>query len=836
MHGHTARFSTRAGLATAHVLLALATLSFSPAPPAVAQTPAPSAWRQPAAEILEVLHAPGPSSARLSPTGTTLALLTPLPYPPLADLAQPMLRLAGVRVLPASNGRHGEYHSTGLSLVATRDGTERRVALPADARVFNFRWSANGERFVFLNQTPAAIELWAGETRTATAKRVGDLRVNPVLHGETAWMPDPRHLLVRCVPAGRGPAPQRPASPPGPKLQETAGGTATSTYEARDLLTGPHDAELFAYYAQGQLMLVDLETGQARPVGAPGLITSADPSPDGRFLLVERLRPPFSYAQAWYRFARDVEVWDLQGKVVQEVAKLPLADRVPIHGVPDAPRDFSWRATAPATLVWIEALDGGDPGRAAEQRDLLRAREVPFDQPPRDLYRAPHRVTGWQWGADGLVVVYEWERSRRWVYRTALDADHPETPPRRLFDLSANDAYGDPGEFVMKVDPDGHAVLDQDGENLFLIGQGASPGGMRPFLDRYSLSTGETERLFRSDSTGVEWCFGWIDRAARMFLTRRESPADHPNFAVRTLTSPAATPAAAGEPEWTSTSRPITRWTDPIPQVRAIQKRIVTYARADGTPLSFTLYLPPGYVEGTRLPTVIDAYPLEYSDPSTAGQVTATDQQFTRLAGTSSLFFLLDGYAVLQDVTMPVIGHPDNAYDTFIEQLLSSTEAAIAKATELGVTDPDRVGIMGHSHGGLMTATLLAHSNLCRAGIARSGAYNHTIRPFGFQGERRTYWQAPENYVKLSPTLHADKIDEPLLIIHGEVDENPGTVPLQSEKLYEAIRGTGGRARLLILPHEGHGYRARESVEQVLAEQLDWFRAHVKEAPARTDR
>jgi len=295
----TVHLSGRPGLATMRILLALAVLPLCVSPPAQAQPPAPAAWRQPAAEILEVLHAPGPPSARLSPTGTTLALLTPLPYPPLADLAQPMLRLAGVRVLPASNGRHGEYHSTALSLVATRDGTERSVTLPPDARVFNFRWSADGERFVFLHQTPTAIELWAGETRTAAAKRVGDLRVNPVLYGETAWMPDQRHLLVRCVPAGRGPAPQRPASPSGPKLQETAGGTATSTYEARDLLTGPHDAELFAYYAQGQLMLVDLETGSARPVGEPGLFTSAEPSPDGRFLLGGRLRPPCSYAQAW---------------------------------------------------------------------------------------------------------------------------------------------------------------------------------------------------------------------------------------------------------------------------------------------------------------------------------------------------------------------------------------------------------------------------------------------------------------------------------------------------------------------------------------------------------
>jgi dipeptidyl aminopeptidase/acylaminoacyl peptidase len=277
----------------------------------------------------------------------------------------------------------------------------------------------------------------------------------------------------------------------------------------------------------------------------------------------------------------------------------------------------------------------------------------------------------------------------------------------------------------------------------------------------------------------------------------------------------------------------ITNFTDPAPQLTSIQKRIVKFERADGTPLSFTLYLPPGYQVGTRLPTVIDAYPLEYSDQGTAGQVTGSDRRYTRLSGGSSLFFLLDGYAVLQNVTMPVIGDPDTMYNTFVEQLVSSAEAAVQKAVEMGVADPERIGVMGHSHGGLMTATLLAHSDLFRAGIARSGAYNHTMRPFGFQSERRTLWQARDNYVKLSPVMHADKLNEPILIIHGEADQNPGTVPIQSEKLFESVRGTGGTSRLVMLPHEQHGYSSREAVEHVLAEQLSWFDRYVKNAAPR---
>jgi dipeptidyl aminopeptidase/acylaminoacyl peptidase len=431
-------------------------------------------------------------------------------------------------------------------------------------------------------------------------------------------------------------------------------------------------------------------------------------------------------------------------------------------------------------------------------------------------------------------MVFEYERERRWKHIWALNADDPTSTPVHLIDVSMNDLYNDPGYPVQRRLPSGGTVVLQEGDALLMSGRGASPQGDRPFLDRLSMTTHQSERLFRSADTEYEYFIDWLDLDSRTFLTRRQSPTDVPNYFVRTLTGK-KDQVEPGETEWESDARPLTKFEDPTPQLRGITQKIVTYQRADSTPLSFTLFLPPGYKEGTRLPTVLDAYPLEYSDPETAGQVSGTEKWFLRLMGTSSLFFLLDGYAVLQDVAMPVIGHPDTAYDTFIEQLVSSAEAAIGKAVELGVTDPERVGVMGHSHGGLMTATLVAHSDLFRAGIARSGAYNHTMRPFGFQSERRTLWEAMDNYIRLSPVMHADKINEPLLLIHGEADQNPGTVPLQSEKLFEAVRGTGGTVRLLMLPHEEHGYRSREAVEQVLAEQLDWFELHVKNAPSRED-
>jgi dipeptidyl aminopeptidase/acylaminoacyl peptidase len=467
-------------------------------------------------------------------------------------------------------------------------------------------------------------------------------------------------------------------------------------------------------------------------------------------------------------------------------------------------------------------------------RDRLLMQSAPFDAKPREVMRLDERFSGIAWSdSSGFAIVDEYERERRWTRTFAIDVDAPATPPRILWDLSDNDRYRDPGSPLYRVLPNGSPVMHREGSWLYLSGAGASPEGDRPFLDRYDLSTGRTERLFRSGRQGYEAFVAWIDPAEGTFLTRRESPRDPPNFEIRALGARRRGRVEPGEAEFASTSRALTRFPDPTPRLRGITKRIVKYKRADGVPLTFTLYLPPGYRDGTRLPTVFWAYPLEYSDAETAGQVAGSDRRFLTIGGASHLFFLLDGYAVLDNVSMPVIGHPDSVYNTFVDQIAANAKAAIDKAVALGVTDRERVGVAGHSHGALMTANLLAHTDLFRAGIARSGAYNHTLRPFGFQSERRTLWEAPEVYVGLSPLMHANKIREPLLLIHGELDVNPGTVPLQSDLLYRAIVGTGGTARLVLLPLESHGYEARESVEHTLWEMTTWFDRYVKGAAPR---
>lgn len=803
----------------------------------------PGGYQKPPKAVLDVLHAPPIPVTILSPPRDGFLVLRGDPYPPIADLAEPMLRLAGVRLNPKTNGPHRAPHWRTISYLPLEGGKEEPVrGIPDGARIGNVVWSADGARFAFTNTIPdQGVELWTGDVATRSASRVDGARLNQGLGTGLVWMPDQRTLLIRLVPEGRGEPPASSAVPTGPSVQEGSQKKGIgSTYETRDVLKSPADEARFDYYMTSQLALVDVATGRITPIGAPDLYVRPDPSPDGRYLYVERLHRPYSYFHPHTRFPREVEIWNRSGKLVRTITSLPLQDQIPIHGVPTGLRAAGWKSTAAATLVWVEALDGGDPLAKVPHRDRILTWSAPFTDGdgPRELLRLEQRLAGLHWGERGEdLLVAEYDRQRRWERMFLIrdgEARPPGAPvePKLLWEQSVNEKYRDPGYVVQRFLPSGAIAFHQDGDWMWLAGNGSTPEGDRPFLDRYNLSSGETERLFRSDKESFETYVGILDWERGTILTRRESPRDPPNYFIRTLGGPQRN-APAGEAQRRSTIRAVTRFPDPAPQLRGIKREIVTYTRQDGVPLSFTLYLPPGYRKGTRIPTVVYAYPLEYSDPGTAGQVGGSEKRFTTMGGASYLFFLLQGYAVLGNTTMPVIAHPDSVYDNFVEQLVASAKAAVDKAVAMGVTDPERVGIMGHSHGGRMAATLLAHSDLFRAGIARSGAYNQTLVPFGFQGERRTFFEVPDTYLRVSAFRYADRIQEPLLLIHGEADANPGTLPFQSDLMYRAVVGTGGTARLVMLPLESHSYEARESVEHALWEMLTWFDRYVKNADPR---
>jgi dipeptidyl aminopeptidase/acylaminoacyl peptidase len=824
--------------------LALAALAAC-AVPAIGAAPVAASssagYSLPPKNILDVMLAPSPPVASLSPAGNAMLLVSWQDYPSIARVSTPILKLAGARVETKNHSKHdtpGGYGVTpcaaSFELTRVPDGTRIPVALPAGACPGGPIWSADGRQFAFTNSAASAVELWIGDAATGKVRRVPGVRLNPLLNDALQWMPDQKTLLVKTVPASLGAPPPEPEVPGGPSIQQTGGDKGeSSTYENRDTLTNAHDEDLFDYYATSQVAFVDTRSLLVTPVGAPANIEALDASPDGQHLLVTTIHKPYSYVTTYERFPRDVEVWNVAGRarpVVAKIASIPLTDRVPVAGVPVGPREFEWRATAPATLVWAEALDGGDWKAKVPQRDKVMLLKAPFTAAPTEIARTEQRFEGFAWGerAD-TALMEEYDENRHWTRAFVVDVDAPQARPRLLWDLSSDEKYANPGRPVYRRLPTGERVMRQDGDAIFLSGAGASVDGDRPFLDRLDLKTLRSERLFRSDRTEYERFLGFSGPDTRSFLTWSESTMDPPNAFLRTLGRPAE--AGRGEPAFASTRVAVTHIPDSAPAVRAIHKRLVRYKRADGVDLSFTLYTPPGYVEGTRVPTILYAYPRDFADASKASQVTGSQATFTRLRQYRLL--LLAGYAIIDNASFPVIGDPKSAYDTYLEQLVADAKAAVDEAVRLGVTDPDRVGVTGHSHGALMTANLLAHSDLFRAGVATSGSYNKTLTPFGFQSERRSVWEAPEVYRKVSPFFSADTMKLPILIVHGADDANPGTTPLQSTKLFEAIRGNGGTARLVMLPHEPHWYASLESNEQLIYEMVTWFDRYVKNAAPR---
>jgi dipeptidyl aminopeptidase/acylaminoacyl peptidase len=782
-------------------------------------------WQSPPEELLEVLHTPRLPRVWTAPTGEYLFLANPVLYPPLTELAAPMHKLAGIRVNPATNGRHGQHGGTSPRLVRIEDGVTTPLNLPEDAEVLSVVWTVDSQRFALVVKHSDHIGLWIGSVE-GKPTRIENLALNPLMGTAVSWLPDQKRLLIRRIPQ-RGSIPEPPAIPAGPKILEGVGASARSTYEARNLLETAYDDALFEYYTTSELVIVDPATGKVKVIGAPAPYTKARFSPDGAYLLIERLVGPWSREVAWWRFASKTEVWDDKGELIASITSLPVADEVPTHGVPEGPRGISWRDNAPHTLFWVEALDGGNPIAEVPHRDRLMCLEAPFTGESEEVWKAEHRIRNWgSWVEEGnTMVVTERERIKRWRYTWLLDVNTGKA--KRWFDLNEKDRYNSPGYPLYRQLRNGRWVLHQNGDAVYFRGSGATEDGDRPFLDLRHLKTGETERLFRCDPNRYERFVAFAGGEDH-FVLRSESTVDVPNYYLATFDKKIE--AAKGEATRIVTRVPITRFEDPTPQLRQIEKRIVRYKREDGVPLSFYLYLPPSYEEGTPLPTVLYAYPLEYSGASTAGQVRGSAQRFMSLYGASHLYFLLQGYAVLDQTAMPMLGDPETTYDTFVPQLVADAKAAVTKAVEMGVTDPERIGVIGHSHGGLMVANLLAHTDLFRAGIARSGSYNKTTQPFGFQSERRSLFEARDIYIQVSPTFFADKVNEPVLIIHGDDDSNPGTLTFQSEVFFEAVRGSGGTARLVLLPFEDHGYRALESVEHVLWEQLQWFDKYVKGA------
>ncbi len=778
------------------------------APESAPQITSTRTWREPRAEVRELVEARPTPSATIDPTGTRVLVTRQAAMPSIASVARPFASLGGLRIDEARAALRRVRTLDEITTVVIATGEETTIVAPNTSAVTTASWSPDGTRVAWLAVRDDGVALWSAKPDGTEARAIAD--VLDVLTSPYQFAGE--ELLVVLPHRGAEPAPRDGGVPTGPVVEDATGERARNrTYQ--DLLTSAHDEARFEFYATGRLAWANPDGSPARAVGAPGMFTDLSASPDGRYVLVERVRRPFSYVVPLERFGRVVEVWDRAGNVIATIADQEPAEAIPMDGVRTGPRQVEWLATAPASLVWFDALDDGDPRKAAEHRDRLMRAEAPFSaSAATEVLRLVHRAQAVAMLEDGRALVSEYDRDRRWM-TTWLAELREATVATKLFDRSALDAYADPGTPVRHTLASGHRVIAVVDGAIFLRGQGATPEGDRPFLDRFAIREKTATRLIESTAESHVEFLGFAGPpGAAEVVVRRQSPSDPPNLQVRTPT---------GE-------RTLTKWPDPHPGLHGTARTLLKYQRKDGVPLSGTLYLPAGPPPPGGWPLFIWAYPLEYNDSNTAGQVRAATNEYLRVSASSPLALLAAGYAVLDDAAMPVVGNPETMNDTLLEQLEWSAAAAIDAAVASGSINRSQIAVGGHSYGAFMTANLLAHTDLFRAGIARSGAYNRTLTPFGYQSERRTLWEAQETYAKVSPLLHADRINEPLLLIHGELDDNSGTFPLQSQRMFSAMRGSGGVARLVLLPNEAHSYTARENLLHMLAEEIDWLDLHVR--------
>lgn len=778
-------------------------------------------YKKPPKEILDLVDIDPTPYLYMDSEGDRGVFISRDAFKSLEDLAQAEVRLGGLRIDPVTNGRSRKTYYKNIVVMDLKSGEKLETKnLPSNPRLSDFRWSPNQAYFTFTNTNQKGISLWYMDAKTADCKQLTPYNLNAVFGSPYDWCPDNESLLVYALPKDRKSVDEK-SLPKGPIVQETSGSKApVRTYQ--DLLSNKKDEALFEYYATSEVLKVDLE-GNSTPFMPKAIYNSINYSPNGELILVKTIEKPFSYIVPYYRFPENSAIHDETGAKQQDFHKKPLIEELPkgFDAVHKGKRYIYWRADKDATLYWAEAQDEGDPENEVEHRDYVYQQDMVKKGKPELLVPVINRYRGITWGNKELAIVNEGYWKTR---RTGMYMFNPSKNPmkrEKIVERSSQDVYSDPGNFETELTESGRyrtLKFSKDGKSLYMSGQGYSPEGNKPFMDQFNIQTKKTERLWQAagDST-YEQIMRVTDWEDLTLITRIESKTSFPNYYFRNVDS--------GKLDR------ITNFDNPYESFNKVHKEKIDYKRDDGVDLTGTLYLPAGYdkEKDGRLPVFIWAYPREYKSASEAGQIKDSPHKFTRLFYGSAVYWAARGYAILDNASFPIIGEGENEpNDKFIEQLVANGKAAIDALDDLEIADRDRVAVGGHSYGAFMTANLMAHSDLFAAGIARSGAYNRTLTPFGFQLEERTFWDDSDLYMRMSPFTHADKINEPLLLIHGNADNNPGTFTLQSERLYGAIKGLGGTSRLVLLPYESHGYSAKENILHMLWEMDEWLETHVK--------
>ncbi len=777
-------------------------------------------YQKPDTDILSLADARPAPSIRIKADASLAVLLFRNAYKSIEEMAAPEMKLAGIRINPMTNSPSRITYFNDIKILDILSGTEYSIdGMPVSPALSNFVWSNDQSLMAFTNTVKEGMELWILDVNQKKVKKLTEPILNANVGNVFIWSKDNKSLLLTTLVKDRKPLLDgKFAIPTGPVITENDGQKAQNrTYQ--DLLKNPVDEQNFELLTTSEISRVNLD-GKLSLFKGPAMYVGMSFSPDGSYLLTYELKKPFSYIVTYDRFPTDINLLDKDGKFIKTFISIPLTEELPkgFMAVRKGPRSLQWRADKPSSLYWAEALDGGDPAIEVTERDAIYTLDAPFETKPVLLVKTKERYAGIQWGDDNTAILNErwWNtrNSRILVFNPSL----PGSVPRLFNERNEQDNYADPGNFVTKRNKYQLNTLDLTDNQLYMIGDGFSKEGKFPFIDKYSITDFKKTRIYQSkEKDKLEQLISAVDVLKGIYLTRLESKNEYPDFYLRNVKN--------------NTLKQISHNVNPFQVLNGVHKEVIKYSRPDGVELSATLYLPAGYDKSKleKMPMIMWAYPTEFKDKASAGQVTANANEFTFPYYGSPLYWLTKGYVVLDDASFPIIGEGKNEpNDTFIPQLVSNAKAAIDAVDKLGYIDRTKVAVGGHSYGAFMTANLLTHSDLFAAGIARSGAYNRSLTPFGFQSEERNYWEAPEVYDAMSPFQHADKMKSPLLLIHGEEDNNSGTHTMQSERYFNALKGLGATARLVILPKESHGYAARESILHMLWEQDQWLDKYVK--------
>lgn len=739
-------------------------------------------------------------------------------YPSVEELAMPEYRIAGLRLNPNNYSPSRQNFINNFSLKNIKsDQIFPVTGLPAPLYAGNMLWNPAENKIAFTNTTQKGVDLYVIDIATKKATKINKAYLNVVLGSGITWLND-NTIIYRTATKPASAAPTKPLMPKGPTIQQNLGKAAPSaTYQ--DLIKSPFDEQLFEFFGTSQL--VKNTNGVETPIGKPAIYANVNLSPDKNYMMIETIRKPFSYLVSAGGFPSTVSITDLTGKTVKVIAELPSAEGTPsgYDNTQNIARGFDWRDDEAATVIWAKPLDSGLIKKNVPFHDAVYALSAPFTGSEKELFKTQTRYRGIQWGNATLALVMEGLRSKQ---TNKVSIYNPTTGNiEELYTRNQTDAYGNPGTPVTTKNKFGRQVvhLVDNGTKILMNNPvGSSEKGDLPFLAKFDLASKKNEIIWRSAEGTYEFVSDVIDADKLILLTRKESQKLVPNYYIKNLILRVA-------------DRPVTNFSNPYPSLDGITKEKISYKRADGVDLTGDLYLPKGYnkEKDGPLPTLIWAYPREFNSAADAAQIRGSKDKFTAISWGSPIYWVTRGYAILDNAEMPIVakdGKKPN--DTFVEQLKLNAEAAINKLADLGVGDKKRMAVGGHSYGAFMTANLLAHTDLFAAGIARSGAYNRTLTPFGFQNEERTYWQVPQLYYEMSPFSYADKIKTPILLIHGDSDDNPGTFPINSERLFNAIKGAGGTTRFVFLPYEAHGYRGKENILHTLWEEDQWLEKYVK--------